>query len=462
MASDDGILDPSVPDLLHRWMPQQRWYPAKGRGVSLSRVGGYRLEDPEGQVGLQVHFVGLDSGDRLDVVQVPLTARGEPDPALAHALVGETEHADLGHRWIYDGVHDPVFVREWLRLVADEAEVDGAGGTLATAPDAPPVNPSATGRVLSGEQSNTSVVIGAGAPDPLIVKLFRVLSDGPNPDVEVTSALSRAGVRSVPRVAGWVSGTWTVGDDVCRGHLAVATEFLAGSQDAWREALSAAAAGRPFTSEAAGLGAATAEVHSALRASFDTQPATAEVRTALVEQLQGRVDWAVSSSDALDTLREPLAAHRERLALLADGGVPDLQRVHGDYHLGQVLHAPGRGWVLLDFEGEPLRPLAERTLPDVALRDVVGMLRSFDYAAGHVALHSDEPRIGELARHWAQECRTAFLAGYETATGVDLGDHGLLMEALWLDKALYEVVYETRNRPSWIDVPLSAVRSALA
>ncbi len=266
----------------------------------------------------------------------------------------------------------------------------------------------------------------------------------------------------MPRVAGWVSGTWTVVGEVCRGHLAVATEFLAGSQDAWREALSAAAAGRPFTAEATGLGAATAEVHAALRAAFPTEPATPEVRAALVEQLQGRVDWAISSSDALATVREPLAAHRGRLALLADGGVPDLQRVHGDYHLGQVLHAPGRGWVLLDFEGEPLRPLAERTLPDVALRDVVGMLRSFDYAAGHVALHSEEPRIGELALHWAQECRTAFLSGYETATGTDLGDLGLLMEALWLDKALYEVVYETRNRPDWIDVPLSAVRSALA
>ncbi len=461
-AEDGGSLDPPLEHLLHTWMPQQRWYPAKGRGVSLQPFGSYRLGDADGEVGIEVHLVGLDSGDRLDVVQVPLTYRSAPAGGLEDALVGTTTHPELGERWVYDGVHDPVFVREWLRLVADEAEVAGAGGTLSTAPDAPPVDPSATGRVLSGEQSNTSVVIGAGAPDPLIIKLFRVLSDGPNPDVEVTSALSRAGVRSVPRVAGWVSGTWTVGEDVCRGHLAVATEFLAGSQDAWREALAAAAAGRPFTAEATELGAATAEVHSALRTSFATQPATHEVRAALVEQLQGRVDWAVSSSDALDTLREPLAAHRERLALLADGGVPDLQRVHGDYHLGQVLHAPGRGWVLLDFEGEPLRPLAERTLPDVALRDVVGMLRSFDYAAGHVALHSEEPRIGELARHWAQECRTAFLAGYETAAGADLGDHGLLMEALWLDKALYEVVYETRNRPSWIDVPLSAVRSALA
>jgi 1,4-alpha-glucan branching enzyme len=460
--SSGDLLDPSLAHLLHGWMPAQRWYPAKGRGVSLHQVGSYRLDDPDGEVGLEVHLVGLDSGDRLDVVQVPLTYRTAPDDGLAHALVGTGTHPRLGERWVYDGLHDPVFVREWLRLVAEQRDVPGAGGTLSDAPGAPRIDPDAPAKVLSGEQSNTSVVVGGDRPDALIVKMFRVLSDGPNPDVEVTSALSRAGVRAVPRVAGWVTGEWTVAGRLCRGHLAVAVEFLAGSQDAWREALSAAAAGRPFTAEATELGAATAAVHAALRDAFGTEPATDEVRAGLVAALQQRVDWAVSSSDALVTVREQLARHRERLGDLAAGGVPDLQRVHGDYHLGQVLHAPGRGWVLLDFEGEPLRPLSERTEPDVALRDVVGMLRSFDYAAGHVALHTTEPAVAEQAHHWAQECRTAFLEGYRAEAGVDLDDLGLLVDALWLDKALYEVVYETRNRPDWVDVPLSAVRAALA
>ena len=244
--------------------------------------------------------MGLDSGDRLDVVQVPLTFRGAPLEGHEHALIGTATHSTLGERWVYDGVHDPVFVRAWLRLVADQAEVPGAAGTLSDAPDAPRVDPGAAATVLSGEQSNTSVVVGAGAPDPLIVKLFRVLSDGPNPDVEVTSALSRAGVRAVPRVAGWVSGEWVVDEQPCRGHLAVATEFLAGSQDAWREALAAAVAGRPFTTEADELGAATASVHTALREQFGTQEATDDVRRDLVTALQGRVDWAVGSSGRAD------------------------------------------------------------------------------------------------------------------------------------------------------------------
>lgn len=453
---------PSIPDLLHRWMPAQRWYPARGRGVSLRRVGGFSLEDPDGRVGLEVHLIGVDSGDRLDVVQVPLSYRGAPEPSLEHALVGTSTHSELGERWVYDGLHDPVLVRAWLRLLADEGEVDGAAGTRPPGLDPLPVPVDAPARVLSGEQSNTSVIVGADGRNPVIVKAFRVLADGPNPDVEVMSALSAAGVQAVPRVAGWVSGTWDVDGTPCRGHLAVATEFLAGSEDAWREALAAAAAGRPFTAEAAGLGAATAQVHEALREAFGAETADEDERRGLVAALQERVDWAVRSSDALDSLRPALTAHRERLAALADGPLPDLQRVHGDYHLGQVLHAPGRGWVLLDFEGEPLRPLTERTRPDVALRDVVGMLRSFDYAAGHVALHTDEPAIGEAARQWAQEARTAFLAAYAAESGTDLEAVGALVDALWLDKALYEVVYETRNRPSWVDVPLSAVSAALA
>src|SRR5690606_15987686 len=133
---------------------------------------------------------------------------------------------------------------------------------------------------------------------------------------------------------------------------------------------------------------------------------------------------------------------------------PPLQRVHGDYHLGQVLDVPDRGWVLVDFEGEPLRALHERTLPDLALRDVAGMLRSFDYAAGSVAQDSDLDRGG-----WSGAARTAFLDGYAAESGVDLTASAPVLAALELDKALYEVVYEARNRPSWVGIPVAAGRS---
>ena len=466
-ARDGTALNPALRDLLHRWLPGQRWYPAKGRGVSLARVGGFPLPEASGGVGLEVHLLTLDSGDQVDLVQVPLTYRSAPAPELSHALLGEVDEPGLGHRWVYDGPHDPAFVQAWLTLVSDEQEVASrhsrAEGVLAPGGL---VDRSAASRVLAGEQSNTSIIVGEG-PDALMVKVFRVLADGDNPDVQVTAALSTAGVTSVPTVAGWVVGFWPAADGTAaRGHLAVITEFLAGSQDAWREALTAATDGRPFTDEAAGLGRATAVVHAALRAAFGDTPATEHVREALVAGLQQRVTWALRLAPALVPHTEALQAHAERLgALGADPGdpLPDLQRVHGDFHLGQVLHSPTRGWVLLDFEGEPLRPLAERTVPDVALRDVVGVLRSFDYAAGQVELGRDDldEHGRDALRAWATQAQDAFVDGYSAAHGENPRRRRELFDALWLDKALYEVVYETNNRPSWVEVPLRAVRRVL-
>jgi 1,4-alpha-glucan branching enzyme len=440
-------LQPPLDQLLHRWMPAQRWYPAKGRGVGLRRLGGRRLEDAAGEVGIEVHVVGLDSGDRVDAVQVPLTVRGAPLEGADGALVGEAAHSELGRRWIYDAPHDPAYVEALLQAL------ELAGGTARP-------NASAGSRVLTGEQSNTSIIVGAGTPDAVIVNVFRPLHPGAIPDVEVLAALTAAGGTRVPRLVGWLEGSWTGPDGgAASGHLAVAAEFLAGSQDAWREAVTAVEAGRDFTGEARALGAATAEVHTALAEAFGTSAVAEPSRAGLVAGLQERVAWAQRSTDALGRWHSQLAAHRAALERLEN--LPPLQRVHGDYHLGQVLHSPTRGWVLLDFEGEPLRPLAERVRPDLALRDVAGMLRSFDYAARHVTVGRADPAAEAAADAWAAAARGAFCAGYAAAGGTDPAGHAALLTALELDKALYEVVYETRNRPDWVDIPLHAVARLL-
>ena len=179
----------------------------------------------------------------------------------------------------------------------------------------------------------------------------------------------------------------------------------------------------------------------ALRTHFGTSSTDAGRRDTLVARMRRRAEEAYA--DVPD-----LAAHREGVdavySALEAAELPDLQRVHGDYHLGQVLHVPDRGWVLLDFEGEPLRPLEERTAPDLALRDVAGMLRSFDYAAASVRLAGDGER-----EEWALAAREAFLSGYAEEAGEDLRAAGprRLLDALELDKALYEASYEARNRP---------------
>jgi maltokinase len=127
--------------------------------------------------------------------------------------------------------------------------------------------------------------------------------------------------------------------------------------------------------------------------------------------------------------------------------LPARQRVHGDLHLGQVLRSAG-SWFVIDFEGEPLAPVAVRVRPDLALRDVAGMLRSFDYAAA----------VGQAAPGWSDAARSAFLAGYEAESAdLDPGTRVHLLRVLELDKALYEAVYEARNRPDWVGIPLAGV-----
>lgn len=467
----------SMPELLTPWLTHQRWYAAKGSElVGLERVGGWRLEPSPSAapiltaVGIEVHLVRVTTSDgTATTYQVPLTYRARPLPDLEHALVGVFTHHDLGERWVYDGPHDPAFVAALLALLAGgrAAAVEGTGGAVGVMQRPEPPTPGAA-RVLTGEQSNTSIIIGSGGPDPMIVKLFRVLHPGPNPDVVVQTRLAAAGCDRVPRPVGWVEGTWSTDPDdpPAAGHLAYACEFVPDGEDAWRVACRAVESGASFASAAHALGLATAEVHTVLARALPTLPADDAVLDRLADGLTKRVHWAVGLVPSL----EPFAA----AALAAVAAIrdvaepPDLQQVHGDYHLGQVLHSPTRGWVLLDFEGEPLRPLAERLEPDLALRDVAGMLRSFDYAARHatVTLPGDHPSV-KAARAWSAEARTAFLAGYAAGggrlNGSDAtGSQTTLLRALETDKAMYEVVYETLNRPTWVDIPLAALRRLTA
>ena len=460
---------PTKTELLTRWMGTQRWYASKGSTPDLTVLAAWRLPDPDGQVGIETLLVSDSAGPESVTYQVPLTYRGAPVPALAHALVGTMEHGVLGPRWVYDGAHDPAYAAALMGMIQSEAVAESSSESDAL-DERFAGRPASSwhsrlrivgSKVLVGEQSNTSIILDAVDADdkstPVIVKVFRTLSDGDNPDVVLQSALREADCSRVPDVVGSVVGTWpsTSGDSapLAAGHLAFAQEFIAGSEDAWRVALRAAAEGADFTEPARALGAATAEVHTALAAALPTAAADAPALARTTAVRRRRLAAAGS-------LVPEIAARADRIetviAAVEAAPWPPLQRIHGDYHLGQVLHSADRGWLILDFEGEPLRPLAERSLPDSPYRDIAGMLRSFDYAGGSV----EHDRPGSSARRWVDNGVAAFLEGYATQ-GPDPRERLDLLRAFLLDKALYEVVYEARNRPTWLAIPVAAITRLL-
>ena len=460
-----ATLTPAKVDLVEGWIGAQRWYAAKGRVPRLTRLFSWRLEDPEGQVGIETLILSDDASTPPVTYQVPLTYRSAPLPGAAHALVGTIEHSVLGTRYVYDAPHDPVYAAQLFALATGQAAAASARVSDAVE-DA--VHGTGTDRgllvhsstVLSGEQSNTSIIAMArdaeGLDHPVITKVFRALAAGENPDVVLQGALARAGSTRVPASLGAVTGSWPSPDGTsCTGDLAFAQEFLPGAQDAWREALVAASQGRDFTRPARELGAATAEVHALLATQLAREAADESRIQHSVLEMRGRLRDALAAVPQLHAYAPAIDA---TFRAAAEASWPDFQRIHGDFHLGQVLDVPDRGWVLLDFEGEPLRPLAERNRSDQPLRDVAGMLRSFDYAGGSV----EQQNRGVSARAWVAATQDAFLDGYTRAAGSDPRHTGPLLTAFIIDKALYEVVYEARNRPAWVPIPLAAIDRLLA
>ena len=217
-------------------------------------------------------------------------------------------------------------------------------------------------------------------------------------------------------------------------------------------------AGGDFAGEAYRLGVATAEVHADLAAEFGTGELAPQALADLAAQMTARLEQACAEVPELRKHEEKLRAY---YATMAQVGRPvPVQRVHGDYHLGQVLRTP-TGWVVLDFEGEPAVPLEQRRAPAPALRDVAGMLRSFDYVARHQLMgRPDAEELGPTAGEWVQRSQEAFCDGYASAGGMDPQANEVVLRALMLDKAVYEVVYEARHRPAWLPIPLDSIADA--
>ena len=439
----------ALEDLLVDWLPQQRWYGGKGRAVTAVRVASEtRLP---GDADVRHVLLEVDSEDGATERYQLLVGRrtGELEHRLEHVVIGDVDGAVA-----YDAVHDHDAMGALLGLLASGGEL----GPLVFTNDGS-VDPTLHSRVMSAEQSNTSVVFG----DAVILKLFRRLQPGANPDIEVTAALAHAGSTHIASPLAWFEGD-VAGERTSLGLLQV---FLKGASDGWAMAtasvrdlfaeadLHADEVGGDFASESERLGVATAEVHALMARALPSEQVGADDVRAAAAQLRERLDAALAVVPELAPYADALRAAYDEVATRTDPVA--VQRVHGDYHLGQVLRTQ-EGWVLLDFEGEPARPLSERRALMSPLRDVAGMLRSFDYAARHLlAERHGDAQLAYRATEWAERNRQAFCDGYARAAGSDPRDESVLLRAFELDKAVYEVVYEARNRPAWLPIPLGSI-----
>ena len=499
-----GLADFSGAVLL-AYLERQRWYGAKGSSPSSARVIDV-VPLPWNDTISGIAIVELTTANATTRYQMPMSVlRSGPGTSapLAASVVIAKIVAEDGNAMLIDAMHDPAFQRNlgaaFMAPTSFFSPLDSRW-TFETASKVPPVFPKGTDVTLgSAEQSNTGLVYGRQA----IFKLFRKIEAGVHPDVELTRFLTiDAAFPHVPTLF----GTITYHDEMGGAVAGMMQEYLAGSMDAWTYILQTARASASptlATRDVERLGRITREMHDALsgdaasaagspfvpvsagagdveRWAQRTKETIREATTLLERQRSaGKLSRErAAEADVLIRRRDHYLAWVEEIAdvIGEDGGARI--RVHGDYHLGQVLRTQSDSFVIIDFEGEPARPLAERREKTSALRDVAGMLRSLAYAAATIMrteadpVHRDARTAAErelAGGRWERDARAAFLRGYTGAMQDEQGflprdpkHFDALLSLFEAEKAFYEMSYELNHRPGWEWIPMRGISRLLA
>jgi maltokinase len=445
---------------LRQWLVSQRWFGSKSREVaSIEIAEAIQLRDEGPQLVLALVEARFGEGTH-ETYQVPLGLRPAGEGWDERVV---TESSGLT---VYDALADPACGRELLHRMRSGAEVASELGTLRfTWAESAGAGLGGTVdvRPVGVEQSNSSVVFG----EALILKAFRRVEPGINPELELLRFLSERDFAHIAPIAGWYEFEGRLID----ATLGILQQYLAGARDGWELALDEMAT-RPegFLDRLRALGEVTGELHSCL-GSDKSDPAFApdepshealSLLTADVDEQIEQIFLDLPETEAVAPILGRGQDVRERLqALSYIGAGGRVIRTHGDFHLGQTMLAD-RGWVILDFEGEPARPLPERRLKRSPLRDVAGMLRSFSY----VVAGARQLRGVEVPEGWEERAREAFMGSYFDTVDPSLLPPGeqptqQLLSVFELEKAVYELRYELNNRPDWVAIPVAGIARLL-
>ena len=440
-------------DELREYVLAQRWYGSKSEEVaSVRAVDAFPLQRGGEKPLLAVAVVEVRfAAGTHDLYNVPIGLRR-----------GDGGFASADGWSAFDALEDEELVQGLVDLLREQATVEHEGGTVqfCTIGD---VGEGGAVRAMGSEQSNTSVVLD----ERLVLKLYRRLEAGVNPELELLRFLTEHGFPSIASLEGWAAHVGQPLD----ATLAILQHYVPVRRDGWTFALEdLAAGGNGFVPLVRRLGEVTGRMHTVLASepsdpAFSPEEPSVEALALIVARIDEEIEQVFASLPDLAEL-EPLEGRadqlRDRLREMGQSGpLGRLIRHHGDYHLGQVLWTEADDWVVLDFEGEPARPLRERRHKRSPLRDVAGMLRSFSYAASASALeHGIEPPTG-----WEGRARSEFLAGYLAEADPTIIPDGSVLDRrlrlFELEKALYELHYELGHRPDWVRVPVAGILQLL-
>jgi maltokinase len=459
-----GIDIPAVLDdeALRDWISVQRWYASKSRSITgIEIVESVVLRD-EPLLLLSLIQTRFATGTH-ELYQLLLTL--QPASQDGAEGVSRTRIATVGECEVRDGLADPGQATELLRRIRNGDEIDTdegsfsfhcADGAIAVADDAPV-------RLMGVEQSNSSIVFD----ERLVLKAFRKLEPGVNPELEMLRFLTAHEFPNISPLLGW----YEYEGHALSATLGVVQEFLQGAVGGWELALQNIPSDPERLLDRLGsLGRVTAEMHNTLASdasdpAFSPEEASHEalsLLTATVDEDIERIFVRLPDDERLAPIAGRGQDVRERLAARAQIGVGGrVIRTHGDYHLGQTLATPER-WVILDFEGEPARPLPERRQKRSPLRDVAGMLRSFAYVTSAVEIQQGQPAPADFE----EQAREHFLEQYFATVDATLlppGEAAIsnLLSIYELEKAIYELQYEVNNRPDWVAIPVAGIARLL-